>query len=237
MKPAHSRSTSPLLTLCGLLALALGAAACPAEDLEPGPTPGERDAAALDGRRDQDILVADAALDGPPATRPPEADASSDGPSGSEDALVCPPGTVPGYQAGCGQAAQRTCINARPDAGACTYCGCDGTTTTGRCEGSLTPFLHAGACAPKGKPDPCGCKADEVCVQINDSSGLCRSKTPRLVCQKVTAACRAKLVPGQRHCRAMPECEGELCGAPLQCRINVPCGNETDAAAVHCYGP
>jgi hypothetical protein len=82
------------------------------------------------------------------------------------------------------------------------------------------------------------CAAGELCVQLNDSSIQCHSPTPTLVCRKVSAACAAAVDAARKSCpEASAACQAELCPAPYQCKITTPCGNESPAATVHCYGP
>jgi hypothetical protein len=82
------------------------------------------------------------------------------------------------------------------------------------------------------------CAADELCVQINDSSTLCHSATATLVCRKVSSACAAAVDAAKKSClAASAACQAELCPAPTQCKISPPCGNESPAARVYCYGP
>jgi hypothetical protein len=94
-----------------------------------------------------------------------------------------------------------------------------------------------GRICPAG--DPCApCKADETCVQLNDSSTQCRSTTPTIVCRKVSVDCRAFLPAAGRTCsRATLRCEAEFCPAPYQCMNAAACGNEVAHARVHCYAP
>jgi hypothetical protein len=110
-----------------------------------------------------------------------------------------------------------------------------------RCLGIMVIGLAAlslGCDDEKAAADPCAvCQADQLCVQINDSSGLCKSSTPTIDCRTVSAECRAAIT-AEKSCKtASSACMAELCMAPYQCHNNSPCGNETPMAQLYCYGP
>lgn len=84
------------------------------------------------------------------------------------------------------------------------------------------------------------CAADEICIQINDSSAWCRSPAPTVACRRVSAACRDELpliVPKSTCYRVSSQCQAELCPSPSQCRTTPPCGNESSKVQAWCYGP
>jgi hypothetical protein len=98
--------------------------------------------------------------------------------------------------------------------------------------------LLAGCDDEKAPADPCAvCQSDQLCVQINDSSTLCKSSTPTIVCRTVSSECRATIT-AEKSCKtASSTCAAELCMSPYQCHDSIPCGNETPTAQLHCYGP
>jgi hypothetical protein len=86
--------------------------------------------------------------------------------------------------------------------------------------------------------DPCAvCQADQLCVQINDSSSQCKSSVPTIVCRTVSADCRAMITTDKSCKGATSACGAELCFSPYQCENNAACGNETPKAQLYCYGP
>jgi hypothetical protein len=86
--------------------------------------------------------------------------------------------------------------------------------------------------------DPCSvCQPDQLCVQINDSSTLCRSKVPVITCRSVSSTCRAMITLAKSCSGASSACAHELCADPFVCLYNSPCGNETPSADLYCYGP
>ena len=108
-----------------------------------------------------------------------------------------------------------------------------GAQETGGQETGATDLGASGPCA--------ACAADEICVQLNDSSSQCRSPTATLTCRKVSAACRAelsKISPTARSCsQVSAACQQAFCPTPYQCTNTPPCGNESAQAQVWCYGP
>ena len=85
--------------------------------------------------------------------------------------------------------------------------------------------------------DPCSvCQPDQLCVQINDGSTMCRSKVPAITCRTVSSACRAMITTAKSCSGASSACAQELCPSPFVCLYNSPCGNETPSADLYCYG-
>jgi hypothetical protein len=108
------------------------------------------------------------------------------------------------------------------------------------CLGLLTLGLALllGGCGEADESDPCAaCGPDQLCVQINDSSTLCHSSKPTIMCQTVSATCKASIQADKSCAGATIECSTELCSSPYQCRISPPCGNESPKAQLYCYGP
>jgi len=98
--------------------------------------------------------------------------------------------------------------------------------------------LFSGCDDGNAAADPCAvCQPDQLCVQINDSSSLCKSPTPTIVCRSVSTECR-DMITAEKSCKtASSACAAELCLTPYQCTNNSPCGNETPKAQLYCYGP
>lgn len=106
--------------------------------------------------------MAQAPVDSAADTAPAPADGGADmaqAPAdvGGVDGAGCQPPTLVEYRApGCGASAQRVCSQPTIDSCAALipYCGCDGKTITGTCNGSAgEPFLHMGACRDGGTSD------------------------------------------------------------------------------------
>lgn len=126
---------------------------------------------------------------------------------------------------------------ARDDGGVAGDAAADRADDAGRESG--TARVDDASVPPGERPNPCSaCAPGELCVQLDDGALQCRSPVPTVQCRKLSAACAASLQPGRKDCQGVTDaCARELCPSPYQCRMSAPCGNETAAAAVWCYGP
>jgi len=89
-----------------------------------------------------------------------------------------------------------------------------------------------------GSTDPCAaCQPDQLCVQLNDSSTMCKSPVAAIVCRTVSAECRATITTAKSCSGTSSACADELCPSPYRCTNNAPCGNESPKAQLYCYGP